>query len=62
MPGGGLSDGRGVDGSGSVEGGFCAYEEELCFVTAEFEEVVGQPCFYRRDAGFDVGEGGAKRK
>ena len=25
------------------EGGFGAYEEELCFVAVELEEVVGQP-------------------
>ena len=40
-----------------VESGFGANEEELCFVTVEFEEVLGQPCFYCRDAGFDVVEG-----
>ena len=27
------------------------------FVTVEFEGIEGQPCFYCRDAGFELGEG-----
>lgn len=41
-----------------VEGGFGANEEELCFVTAEFEEVVGQPCLNGRDVGVGRALGG----
>ena len=40
-----------------MESGFGANEEELCFVTVEFEEVLGQPCLYCRETGFDVVEG-----
>ena len=38
------------------ESGFGAYEE-LGFVAIDFEGIEGKPCFYCRDAGFEMGEG-----
>ena len=46
------------EGSNFLKSGFGANEEELCFVTVEFEEeVLRWPCFYCRDPVFDVVEG-----
>ena len=48
----------GRDSEGEVssfgEGGFGAYEE-FRFITVELEEALLHPCFYCREAGFNVG-------